>query len=139
MTIETKLAAWAAQPGAGRTSSAEWEFIADMRRARDHGVGYGWMQQVIEWEWQAKQPGGSWGPEYYEGTIRTLEDQLAKTRAQPEAARTEVAAPNGYDKQLVHWAERLWIETGHPDAAHLHRELHARFIAVSPPLAREPE
>lgn len=29
-------------------------------------------------------------------------------------------------RQLVEWAERIWIETGHPSAAYLHRALAAQ-------------
>lgn len=54
-TVEEILAIWEKQPGA-RVSIAEREFIRDMRHAASKGVGYGWMKQVIEWEWQATYP-----------------------------------------------------------------------------------
>lgn len=47
-------------------TAAERQFIADMRKAREAGVGYGWMQQVTEWEWQSKDAVSAWGPEYFE-------------------------------------------------------------------------
>jgi hypothetical protein len=71
MSLEDRLAKFLEQPGTFITSP-EKQFIADMRRARALGVGYGWMQQVIEWEWQSKGP-GSFGPEYFEKRIRELE------------------------------------------------------------------
>jgi hypothetical protein len=74
MSIEQKLAKWLEQPGTFVTP-AERQFIADMRKARDNGVGYGWMQQIIEWEWQSQGP-GSFGPEYFHNEIRKLEQQL---------------------------------------------------------------
>lgn len=75
MSVEDKLAEWLKQPNTVVTS-AERLFIEHMREAAKHGVGYGWMQQVIEWEWQAKTGGGAFGPEYYERRIRDLERQL---------------------------------------------------------------
>lgn len=74
MTIESKLAIWAKQAGAF-VSNSEREFIACMRLYASKGVGYGWMQQLIEWEWQSKGQ-GSWGPEYVETKIKELEKQL---------------------------------------------------------------
>lgn len=61
-TLEQRLAEWASQPGAVVTAP-ERTFIALMRNAAASGVGYGWMQQVIEWEWQSKGL-GALGPEY---------------------------------------------------------------------------
>ena len=54
-TVEQILVEWEKQPGAV-VSPDEWQFIADMRKARSVGVGYGWMLQVIEWEWKANDP-----------------------------------------------------------------------------------
>lgn len=65
MTLEEKLNLWLRQPGAS-VAPAEQQFIADMRKAAAAGVGYGWMQQITEWEWQSKDPTGAWGPEYFE-------------------------------------------------------------------------
>jgi hypothetical protein len=65
MTLEDRLNGWLKQPGT-RVTPAERQFIADMRKAAAAGVGYGWMQQVTEWEWQSKDPIGAWGPESYE-------------------------------------------------------------------------
>lgn len=64
MTLEDRLAEWLKQPGTFVTP-AEHQFIADMRKAAAAGVGYGWMQQVTEWEWQSKSD-HAWGPEYFE-------------------------------------------------------------------------
>lgn len=49
-TVEQILDIWALQPGA-RVSGAERQFIDDMRKAAMCGVGYGWMKQIIDWEW----------------------------------------------------------------------------------------
>lgn len=65
MTLEERLDQWLKQPGTFVTE-AERTFIADMRKARAAGVGYGWMQQVTEWEWQSHDPVGAWGPESFE-------------------------------------------------------------------------
>lgn len=54
-TVEQILANWEKQPGAFVTL-AEREFIDDMRTARSKGVGYGWMKQIIDWEWAATNP-----------------------------------------------------------------------------------
>lgn len=73
-TVEDRLAEWLKQPGAVVTA-AQRQFIDDMRRARAAGVGYGWMQQVIEWEWQARGT-GAFGPEYFNKRIADLEERL---------------------------------------------------------------
>lgn len=54
-TVEQILEIWERQPGA-KVSMPEREFIQDMRAARHARVGYGWMLQVIEWEWRANDP-----------------------------------------------------------------------------------
>lgn len=71
MSVEDKLALWLKQPGTVVTA-AERQFIEDIRKAAANGVGYGWMQQIIEWEWQSKGP-GAWGPEYFNREIERLE------------------------------------------------------------------
>jgi hypothetical protein len=71
MSLENKLARWLEQPGTFMTS-AERQFIADMRKAASAGVGYGWMQQIIEWEWQDKGDGAI-GPEFALKLLRELE------------------------------------------------------------------
>jgi hypothetical protein len=45
---------------------AQRAFIEDMRVYAERGVDFGWMQQVIEWEWQSRAPHEARGPEYYE-------------------------------------------------------------------------
>jgi len=74
MSIEEKLAKWAEQPGAVVTEP-ERQFIENMRKAASAGVGYGYMQQVIEWEWQSVGP-AALGPEYYGARIRELEEEI---------------------------------------------------------------
>src|SRR6476619_3208571 len=68
MTVEQHLGRHLSLPG-------EKEFIRDMRKAASYGVGYGFMQQVIEWEWQDAGP-GAWGPQYFNAEIRSLENKL---------------------------------------------------------------
>jgi hypothetical protein len=76
MSIEKNLAVHAKQPGARSPTGAERQFIEDLRKAALCGVGYGWMQQVIEWEWQAHGP-GAWGPYYFGNRISELEKLVA--------------------------------------------------------------
>lgn len=80
MSVEEKLESWLTQPGTFVTEP-ERRFIDLMREAASQGVGYGWMQQVIEWEWQAKMADqgtahGAWGPEYFGKQIADLEAKL---------------------------------------------------------------
>lgn len=82
LTLEQRLAQWASQPGAFVTA-AEWEFIQHMRDAARCGVGYGWMQQIIEWEWDEKSP-HSWGPEYHERQLAALRAECARLKAGEE-------------------------------------------------------
>jgi len=77
MTLEERLEQWLRQPGTCVTRE-ERTFIEDMRKARAAGVGYGWMQQIIEWEWQSKDPKAAWGPEKFE---QELIDAMRGTRA----------------------------------------------------------
>lgn len=74
-TVEERLALWAQQPGAVVTG-AQRQFIEDMRRARADGVGYGWMQQIIEWEWQSEGI-GALGPDYYERRLAEAKNTIA--------------------------------------------------------------
>ena len=60
-TLEERQAEWLKQPGSFITTH-ETDFISAMRAAAANGVGYGWMQQVIEWEWASKCD-HAYGPE----------------------------------------------------------------------------
>jgi hypothetical protein len=65
VTAEQRLGEWDRQSGV-RVTQAEWGFLAVVQQFARQGVGYGWMQQVIEWEWQAKcGPESAWGPEWF--------------------------------------------------------------------------
>lgn len=77
MILEDKLREWLKQPGTFITD-AEHQFIADMRKAAAAGVGYGWMQQITEWEWQSKGP-GSWGPEYFQKRLSETGESNARS------------------------------------------------------------
>lgn len=83
-TVEQRLDEWAAQPGAV-VSKPERDFISAMRWFASLGVGYGWMQQVIEWEWQTKGAGAI-GPEYWTRALTAAESALAEARAERDAA-----------------------------------------------------
>jgi hypothetical protein len=89
MTLEERLDVWLKQPGTFVTE-AERAFIADMRKAAAAGVGYGWMQQIAEWEWQSKCPNGAWGPELHEAELT----QEAKKHMQLYALLYEVLPEN---------------------------------------------
>jgi hypothetical protein len=52
-TLEGRLNEWLKQPGTFITA-AEKQFIKDMLKAAENGVGYRWMQQVIEWEYRKR-------------------------------------------------------------------------------------
>jgi len=51
-TIEEFLSEFLKRPGAFITP-AELIFIANMREAAKQGVGYGWMKQFIDLEWNS--------------------------------------------------------------------------------------
>lgn len=76
LTLEDRLNEWASQPGAIVTE-AEVQFIEDMRKAAAANVGYGWMQQIIEWEWMSKGE-GAWGPAYFQAEIARLSPTVRK-------------------------------------------------------------
>lgn len=52
-------------------SDADKLFIANMRHAAKNGVGYGFMQQITEWEWQDNGD-YAWGPEFFAEERKTL-------------------------------------------------------------------
>lgn len=72
-TLEDRLNEWLKQPGTFVTRE-QLQFISDMRKARAAGVGYGWMQQVIEWEWQSLGTGAR-GPEYFNKELAAAREQ----------------------------------------------------------------
>lgn len=76
--IPAKLTRWAEQPGT-RITRAELDFINEVHVAAEQFVGYGWMQQVIEWIWQERGI-GSWGPESHQQRISDLEAQVRETQ-----------------------------------------------------------
>ena len=61
--------------GPFQRTDADWQFVADMRKAAKAGVGYGFMQQVTEWEWQDNHD-HSWGPEYFGEERKKLTDEI---------------------------------------------------------------
>ncbi len=77
LTVEQILNAWQSQSHVCRVTPAQRAFIAAMRVARAMGVGFGWMQQVIEWEWRyelsalGQSPESAWGPLAYERERRS--------------------------------------------------------------------
>lgn len=95
MTVEDRLDQFKRQ--GGFVTAAELAFIADMRKAAAQGVGYGWMQQITEWEWNATTEHGGWGPEYFGKRIEELKQENARLR---EACQALVKAAND---ALDHW------------------------------------
>lgn len=89
LTVEERLAEWMKQPGAYVTESERW-FIDKMRLAAASGVGYGWMQQVIEWEWQTKDKHVALGPEYYESANAELSGSVTFWKKQAEENREQM-------------------------------------------------
>ncbi len=78
-TVEQVLYEHCKQPGA-RVTDAERNFIADVRHYAKLGVDYGWMQQMIEIEWNAVSGGMAWGPAYYEKLTQKLEMELKNAK-----------------------------------------------------------
>lgn len=86
MRLPKKLTDWAAQCEGAMITEYELEFLRAVNRAADFGVGFGWMQQVIEWAWQEQSeidglPGSSWGPEYFGTKISDLSTALEATES----------------------------------------------------------
>lgn len=89
MTAEDRLAKWSEFSGMS-VPQPESEFIADMRKAARAGVGYGWMQQIIEWEWQSVGS-GAWGPELFNAENDRIHADLDEAVALLRQARWYVA------------------------------------------------
>ena len=89
-TVEQRLNEWLSQPGTV-VSGPEREFISYMRKSAAQGVGYGWMQQVIEWEWKSKGS-GSWGPEYFQAQLRDAQKARDAAVAETIEQCAEMAA-----------------------------------------------
>ena len=84
-SVEEFIERWLRQPGTF-VSDPEREFIADLRRAAAHGVGYGWMQQIIEIEWRHRA-GAARGPQYFSEQIAELEERIEQLTAELERSR----------------------------------------------------
>lgn len=80
-TVEEHLAAWAKQVDTCVIRPEEWAFVAGMRHAFRRGVGFGWMQQIIEIEWNAKHGSCAWGPRYFGEQIEKLRAEVLALRA----------------------------------------------------------
>ena len=114
MTVEERFAEWEKQPGA-KVSQAERNFIDDLRHYAAQGVGYGWMQQVIEWEWQAKDPTGAFGPEYFE---KHRAEQVASNGWEKANHREESLARAIHALPGTEWT--FWVEVEGVMYAHRH-------------------
>ena len=94
LTVEERLSEWMKQPGAF-VRPCERLFIEDMRSAANASVGYGWMQQIIEWEWQNtlhhkwQLNSGAFGPDYFGKRIAELELAIAAERERGRRVREE--------------------------------------------------
>lgn len=73
--------AWERETGA-RASPAERRFVELVREARALGVGYGFMRQVIGWEWKSTDPIG------YIDDARIAEHAIAELRRALAAGAT---------------------------------------------------
>lgn len=82
VSVEEHLAAWAKQATSCEVTLAEWGFVADMRKAFRAGVGFGWMQSIVEVEWNAKHGPHAWGPRYFEREIAKLRTECDRLRAE---------------------------------------------------------
>jgi hypothetical protein len=81
MTVEGYLVEWMTNNPGVRVAPAELQFISAMRQTRAGGIGFGWMMQIIELEWNATcSAGGRW-PE-----------ALARRTAEVEAINKDLLA-----------------------------------------------
>lgn len=94
-SIEQWLEAHAQQGGS--TTEAERQFIADMRKARAGGVGFGWMQQMCELEWAVMLfhehgiEGGAHGMgDERAHRIDALEERLRMAKSRRQLRRAEI-------------------------------------------------
>lgn len=99
LTVEERLAVWAAQGPSCRITDAEIAFIAAMRTARLNRVGYGWMRQVIGWEWEHETPG-------YGLTDETI-FALGRQEGRDDAVAATVAPPSPASVAAIACAEML--------------------------------
>lgn len=110
LTLEQRFSHWLRQPGTFVTD-CEKAFVVRMRDAANCGVGYGWMQQVIEWEWQAyceahNLPGWAWGPEYFGKRIKELEAEVERLKGldrQPCPDAQDYETQQAYREALEQW------------------------------------
>jgi hypothetical protein len=89
LTVEEHLARWAVPKGVcpeGRISDATLAFIVDIRRAAKEGVGYGAMQQIIEWEWayrlqeDQQLSSGAFGPAHFWELLDEKDREIAQLK-----------------------------------------------------------
>lgn len=104
--------------GYANLSAAEMRFIANMRLAASDGVGYGFMQQVTEWEWQDKGE-GAWGPEYFHAEIERLTAELQERidiAADLLVEKTKLVAENERLRNVVYTAQDIYKTLEHETA-----------------------
>lgn len=101
-------------------SAADHQFIADMRRAAANDVGYGFMQQVIEWEWQEKHLIGAWGPEYFNAEAQKQAAEIERLTAENERLKKGCAAIDKAWHKLVEKAGMFWDEERQIDTRQHH-------------------
>jgi hypothetical protein len=123
-TLEQRLAHFLEQPGAVVTEPERW-FIDKMRLAAASGVGYGWMQQVIEWEWRSKDSAGAWGPEYYATRLRAAERDAARYRW------LRAASPAGKAMIHVQPVGKSWGAFATPTPEQLDTYVDAQIAALA--------
>lgn len=103
---------WLKQPGS-RLGEDERLFIQCVRHFAGRSVGYGFMQQVCEWEWQAAcerdgLPGSAWGPEYFhnsrEKAVLAEREACVKLVASAETEDEYCTDPDGEERSWVNWS-----------------------------------
>ncbi len=77
--LPVKLEEWQSTTG-DYVRPEERNFIKAVRKFASRGVGYGFMQCVVEMIWNEAQPEFAWGPEYFSGVISKLQDELKKLK-----------------------------------------------------------
>jgi hypothetical protein len=84
-TTEDRLLEFAVQNGMEDIPGTATNFIQILRAYQSLGLGYGFMIQLIEWEWQASSGGESWGPEALNLQIKALSEEVQDLRDLLEA------------------------------------------------------
>lgn len=80
MTVERRLQEFTDQHGGGELPSSVTNFLQIMRAYSTLGLGYGFMIQLIEWEWQHATGGMVRGPESLNIQIKDMAEEIQDLR-----------------------------------------------------------